>query len=77
MTEHLETSIENTSFDVTECNNTISQEQNQKIIKKRKVVIKKTETTSEIDENILQKLSSYVEPMYPITKEKEKMLNQL
>ena len=28
MTEHLETSIENTCFDVTESNNTIPQEQN-------------------------------------------------
>ena len=41
MTEHLETSIENTSFDVTESNNTILQEQNQKITKKKKNSIKK------------------------------------
>ena len=53
MTEHLETSIKNTSFDVTESNNTIPQEQNQKITKKRKIVIKKTETATEMDKNVL------------------------
>ena len=51
-----------------ESNNTIPQEQNQKIIKKRKIVIRKTETATEMDENVLQKLGSYVEPVYPITK---------
>ena len=62
MTEDLETSIENTEFEFNKSNNTKNEEQ--KITKKRKITIKKTEKTNEIDQDIIEKLKTYVEPIY-------------
>lgn len=62
MTEDLETSIENTEFEFYKSNNTKNEEQ--KITKKRKITIKKTEKTNEIDQDIIEKLKAYVEPIY-------------
>ena len=62
MTEDLETSIENTEFEFSKSNNTSNEEQ--KITKKRKITIKKTEKTSEVDQDIIEKLKTYVEPIY-------------
>jgi len=62
VTEDLEASTESTELELNKSNNTKSEEQ--KTTKKRKTTVKKTEKTSEVDQDITEKLKTYVEPVY-------------